>query len=247
MGLETALQSHSIWRGDGPAKVAAPSIATGFSALDPLLPGGGWPTSALTELLLAHRGIGELRLLMPALSHLTQAQRHIAFIAPPYIPYAPALVAAGVALPYVLVVRAAHGNEALWAAEQCLRAGVCGAVLTWPHTHDDRPLRRLQVAAESGRSWGIMLRPARAAAQPSPAPLRIALTPAMDGITLRILKRRGAGMPAPLTLRFDTQANPSSHNVVREKQEAFCLRGEDSQQPMAEIPGAFAQPITDST
>lgn len=42
--------------------------ATGFAALDGVLPGGGWPAGALTELLLPHPGVGEWRLLAPVLA-----------------------------------------------------------------------------------------------------------------------------------------------------------------------------------
>ena len=45
-----------------------PSMSTGWSALDRLLPGGGYPIGAVTELLSAAAGIGELSLLLHGLS-----------------------------------------------------------------------------------------------------------------------------------------------------------------------------------
>ena len=83
----------------------------------------------------------------------------------------------------------ASGWDALWAAEQCLRSGSCGAVLCWPRQADDRALRRLQVAAETGQTLAFAYRSLNEAINPSPAALRIALDarPAQ----LRVLKCRG--------------------------------------------------------
>src|SRR4249920_4082167 len=100
--LAVLLARTDIRRGDALARVASPSVPTGFPQLDAELPGGGWPTGALAELVPAHDGIGELRLLGPALARLARAGERIAWIAPPYLPYAPALVAAGIALGQVL-------------------------------------------------------------------------------------------------------------------------------------------------
>ena len=96
----------------------------------------------------------------------------------------------------------ASGRDALWAAEQCLRSGSCGAVLCWPQQADDRALRRLQVAAESGQTLAFAYRPLREAVNPSPAALRLAVDnrPAQ----LRVLKCRGglaAATPIPLAAR----------------------------------------------
>jgi cell division inhibitor SulA len=119
----------------------------------------------------------------------------VLLVAPPYRPYAPAWQRAGVRLCGLQVVDAAP-RDALWAMEQALRAGSCAAVLGWPLTADDKALRRLQVAAESGQCLGIAFRPARAAANPSPAPLRLQLDADHDGSRLRVLKCRGAQPPA---------------------------------------------------
>src|SRR5687767_16041435 len=55
------------------------------SALDAILPGGGWQAGTIVELMPTCDGIGELRLLMPTLAQITQTERHVAMIAPPYI------------------------------------------------------------------------------------------------------------------------------------------------------------------
>ena len=66
----------------------APTVATGFAALDAELPGGGWPTHSLSELLLAQAGQCEWRLLGPALPAVVQGGGRIYLIAPPKQPHA---------------------------------------------------------------------------------------------------------------------------------------------------------------
>jgi hypothetical protein len=199
--LSTLLQHPAIWRGDDLAQVSMPSVASGFEALDRELPGGGWPAGALTELLHEREGIGELRLVAPALARLSAAGRWVAWVAPPHLPYAPALAAAGIQLSRLLVIGHASSRDSLWAAEQALRAGSMGAVLFWPKDIDPRALRRLQLAAEAGGSMGLLYRPLHAAAQASPAALRVAIEPRDAALSIRILKRRGAAASRPLRLR----------------------------------------------
>ena len=150
--LATLLAHPAIWRGDDCA-VEPAAVPSGFAALDAVLPGRGWPQGALTELLLEREGIGEIRLTLPALAHLQAAGRDVVWIAPPYQPYAPALAAAGLDLARFHIVRCANANDALWAFEQALRAPECGAAFAWLPTHDERLLRRLQVAARDGRTF----------------------------------------------------------------------------------------------
>jgi len=199
MALEAVLRHPRIWRGNALAG-GVPAVPTGFAELDAVLPGGGWPCGALTELLVPARGIGELGLLMPALARLTCAGKRVVWLAPPHLPYAPALAAAGIDLPHLALVRAAGRRDALWAAEQALRAGSCYALLAWLPTPGYQHLRRLAVAAEASRAFLALFRPPQAAAESSPACLRLALEPAEGGLQVRVLKRRGAPLAAPLLL-----------------------------------------------
>lgn len=197
VALDRLIDTRQVWRGQS-ANLAPSSQSTGHAALDAALPTGGWPEAALSELLLPANGVGELELLWPALARLSQDDalhggRMIALVDPPFVPYAPAWRDAGVAPARLQWIRAQH-RDALWAAEQCLRSGACAAVLCWPQRADDRALRRLQVAAETGQCLGFALRDSRAALNPSPAALRIAIDTAPR--QLRVLKCRGGNAPA---------------------------------------------------
>jgi hypothetical protein len=79
--------------------------------------------------------------------------------------------------------------------EQGLRSGACAAVLAWPdHVPDwsaGTVLRRLQLAADAGDALAVLLRDPSAAAQPSPAALRLAVQSAGTELTVTLLKQRG--------------------------------------------------------
>lgn len=203
LAWEIAGNHPAFWRGELLAPVAG-SHATGFAALDALLPGGGWPRGALAELLLDAEGIGELRLILPALSAITASGAWIALIAPPYVPYAPALARLGVDLSRTIILDAKTLKDRWWAAEQALRGANLAAVLFWPRTIDDRNLRRLQLAAQTGGSTGFVFAPAAWARHPSPAPLRLKLCAEAGRLRLDILKRRGSLVTQPLLLDIDT-------------------------------------------
>ena len=190
--LADVLRDPRIWRRSAAAAAATiDAQPTGIAGLDARLPGGGWPRGALSEILIEQDGLGECSLVLPALAALTRARRRVALVAPPYIPYAPALAGAGIDLAQVVHIDADAGDTH-WTAEQCLRAGCCGAVLNWLPRADYRQLRRLQLAAETGGAIGFVFRPLAAASEASPAALRLRITMAADGAPrIDILKCRG--------------------------------------------------------
>jgi cell division inhibitor SulA/protein ImuA len=197
--LDTLLADARLWRARGGAETRDPALCvpTGWPKLDAQLPGRGWPLGTLIEFLLPETGIGELSLLLPALGALVNAddagRRWLAWIAPPHAPYAPALAQSGIRADRLLLVGAEKPSDRLWAIEQALRSGGCAAVLAWLDAADDRWLRRLKLAAETGRTLAVLLRPARRRASASPASLRLALEPAPGGLDLWLLKSRGRG------------------------------------------------------
>ena len=198
--LATLLSHPSIWRGDDVAPEPA-AVPTGFAELDAALPGRGWPQGALTEIVLEREGIGELRLTLPALVRVQSERRDVVWIAPPHKPYAPALAAAGLDLSRLFIVACKTPQEALWAFEQSLRAPECGAAFAWLATSDQRVLRRLQVAARDGRTWGALWRRPGQRGSAMAAPLRLALSPRDGKLAVRVLKRRGAELTQPVLLQ----------------------------------------------
>lgn len=189
VALTDLITSQRVWRGAAPTAPTS-SQPTGLAELDAGLPSGGWPEASLIEILTVADGVGELDLLVPTLARLSNAGQLLAMISPPYIPYAPAFQARSIDLRQVQIIQA-EPKLALWAAEQCLRSGAFGAVLMWPQKIDHHGLRRLQVAADSGRTLGFAFRSLKCGDNPSPAPLRLQIKASR---TLRVAKCRG-GVP----------------------------------------------------
>jgi len=189
--LDTLLRTTpSIWRGHE-RYAASSGVATGYAALDAALPARGWSVGGVTELLCDTHGIGELSLLLPALSEITTAGRWAALVNPPYLPYAPAFANAGVRLDRLLVVDSQHDKDALWAGEQLLRATHFDVVIIHVNRTTAQRQRRLQLAAEHSGSWSVVYRPASARDEHSPVAVRIALEMNEGRLALDILKARG--------------------------------------------------------
>jgi hypothetical protein len=184
-------QLARVCRSGDSGRTAWPTAPSGFAELDANLPGGGWPVGAIAELMSDGIGIGELSLLVPVLSRLARAGRYIAWIAPPYLPYAPALAQRGLPLERMLLIQTRDSQETLWATEQALRCPAVGAVLGWPAYIVDKNVRRLQLAAQAGGSFGILYRPPEAVRESSPAALRLRLHAAAEGLAVEIHKSRG--------------------------------------------------------
>jgi cell division inhibitor SulA len=193
VALSNLLDARQVWRGRA-APLTEGEQPTGWPLLDAALPTRGWPNAALTEILLSADGIGELRLVLPTLARLSQGERPVVLIAPPYAPCAMGWRQSGVNLRRLEIVDA-EAKHVLWAAEQCLRSGSCAAVLAWPQQVDDRSLRRLQVAADTGRALAFVFRDRKHLANASPASLRLELEGAPH-TAIRVRKCRGGNAPA---------------------------------------------------
>ena len=233
----------ALWRADQLGRAAGRGLGTGFAALDAELPGAGWPIGTLTELLLPHPGVGELRLLAPALTAVMQgegAARSVMLFDPPAEPCAWALAALGLDVRPWLLVRGRDGlrgrartllpaADTLWALEQALASGHVGAVLAWlPTRLRGDTLRRLQLAAQSHPGPVFLFREVEARLKPSAAPLRLQLSPgAADELRLRVLKRRGAPQAEPLRLALPPVLSATAHA------RAGAVRGRPESAPTA--------------
>lgn len=196
-GLDGLLADPRLWRGAG-RPPARSSIPSGHAALDRAL-GGGWPRGVVCELTLAQTGCGELGLLLPVLRRLAGS---FAWIAPPHLPYPPALADAGIALRQLLLIETSDRAQAQWAAEQTLRSGACAAVLLWLPSVSTRAVRRLQLVAAASGAFMALLLPSDGSPANSPAALRVQLAPAPQGIAVHVHKRPGGWPAAPLVVEY---------------------------------------------
>src|SRR5450755_4339627 len=211
----------ALWLGHQLGRSGAPAVGSGFAALDAELPGGGWPRRVLSELLVPHPGVGEIRLLAPPLVAAQRAGRLVMIFDPPADLSAWALARLGFDVEQLLVVntraRVIPGSDSLWALEQALKSGHVGAVLAWlpPRLRVER-LRRLQLAAHNHDGAAFVLRELAAAARPTASPLRLSLhAGGADRLRVRILKRRGPPLEAPLQLALPAVLSDAARRRVQ--------------------------------
>jgi protein ImuA len=206
-----ANDGKTLWRADALARSGDSAVlATGYAALDVVLPGGGWPVGALCEILQDQNGFAEWRLLLPALCSL---ENTLVLVGSPHAPFGPGLSARGLDVHQLLWVQTISLPERLWVAEQALRCAGVAALLVWlpavPTVQSDH-LRRLHLAAQSHRKLLFVMRDAGAQHASSPAVLRLLLESGMghscDAIPLHahILKRRGPPLGHPVELTAAT-------------------------------------------
>lgn len=190
--LERLLRHPAIFRaGHGETGTPGSVVPTGYSKLDETLPHGGWPLGKLTELIHGQEAIDGLALVVPALASITHDGYTAVFVNPPHIPYAPGLSQMGISLDHLIMTRDHDERDRLWAAEQSLKSGA--AVLLWEgHALSDGSLRRLQRAAETGKSLAFLFRCGSTADVQSPAALRLHLTSSRGKLSITIAKSQGS-------------------------------------------------------
>ena len=229
----------ALWLGHQLGRSGPSVVASGFAALDAELPGGGWPKRALSELLLPHPGVGEIRLLAAPLVAAQREGRLVMVFDPPAALSAEAIGRLGIDVARLLVVRGAEARNglpaaapaasasSLWAVEQALKSGHVGAVLCWvPPRLAPGKLRRLQIAAQSHDGPAFVLREVEAATRPTAAPLRLALEAGgADRLSVRLLKRRGPPLETPIDLALPTVL---SATATRRSPRAAALRAPET-------------------
>lgn len=250
--VKRLLQHPGLWRADQLPE-GAETLSSGFPELDAHLPGHGWPQSGLSEFMLETAGIGELRLLVPLLEALSRQERWLAWVNPPFIPYAPALSAAGIDIDKILLIHPKSHKDALWALERVSKSGSSSVVFAWL---DEKQLtvndtRRLQLAAKQGNTLTCLFRPEQAARMHSMAELRLKMkpVPATGEIAVEICKRRGGWPVTGLQIKVDELRRPAEIreqlSLWRHWHTRVCTQVEP--EPAAEYALPSIQPPHDGT
>ncbi|MDN5751898.1 MAG: translesion DNA synthesis-associated protein ImuA [Nitrosospira sp.] len=196
--IEAQFKSR-IWRGDAFGSSPDEVVSSGFDKLDKALPGGGWPTRSLTELLLPAEGLGEIRLLSESLRQIIRRGGNILLVSPPYIPYMHAWENLYMDSRRILIAGVYKPAERLWVLEQGIKSAAFGAVVGWLPEVSQQTTRRLQIIARAAAGLIFLFRPVSAQFEPSAAPLRILLGSARRHVlSVRILKRRGTPVASPI-------------------------------------------------
>ena len=206
--LAQLTQLAHVWRAGELGAACSATISTGYAALSRVLPGGGWPCGAMTEVLQAQPGQHEWGLVAPALGALQAASptSWVVLVGAPYCPFGPALGARQLNMQRLLAVNAKNDAPAmLWATREALQCADVGAVLAWLPDARSAHLRRLQIAALTHNKLLFVFRPLHAQQDSSPAPLRLRLigvaqAGAEYNLQIEVFKRRGPLVAAPVLI-----------------------------------------------
>jgi hypothetical protein len=175
--------------------------------------------------------------------------------------YPPAAAAWGIDLNRLIIVRPRGMRDALWATIQSLRSPAVAAVWAPLEKLDSREFRQLQLAAQTGRTLGLLLRPAYIRGQPSWADVRLWVSncgfriadcglshsirnpkSAIRNLHVRVLRQRGSRPGASILLEINDATNTiqaSSHPNLRPQPLA------SSPQPHASLPLFMAPELAD--
>lgn len=154
-----------------------PPVPTGIEALDQLL-GGGLPVGKLTS-IQADPGCGGLRLIAAMLAHQTADRANPTAAAVVDGPMAvgsihpPGLHSSGVRLDRLLIAVPKDLTKTVRAAEELLRHGSFPLVIVRGLLAGESHARRLLLAAEAGRSAGVILVEGRTRATPPSCSMRL--------------------------------------------------------------------------
>jgi hypothetical protein len=154
------------------------TVATGFPALDRLLPAGGVRRGSLVEWLAGGDAVGAISLACAVACRLADPQwaeqsrasqastivvvdRGQRFYPPAVIPWLDAMAdpaGKGVGRPHLVVARPSRDDDELWTIDQALRCPGVAAVLAWPRRVHATAMRRWQLASRASGAVGLLVR-----------------------------------------------------------------------------------------
>lgn len=151
-----------------PALLNPGYIASGCPGLERLLPGGGYEPGCLVEWFYSGAGGAAGSLAMLSAIPAVREGQALVIIDWNHTFYPPAAAALGADLKRLVVVRPTSREDGWWSLDQALRCTAVGAVWSeLPDEMDDRLARRLQLAAETGGTLGMLIRHSRTRHRPS--------------------------------------------------------------------------------
>ncbi|MDD1783193.1 translesion DNA synthesis-associated protein ImuA [Enterovibrio sp. ZSDZ35] len=205
--IDNILALHSgIWTANRLYQPQTHCRPSGHALLDEKLD-GGWPESGVVELQLPCFGIGELRLVLPAIARALEDSELTVFATPPGEINPIALCQAGLNLEKVVILDTSTSSS-LWCVEQALKSGCCRSAVLWGEALSVTQARRLQLAAAENDCLLFMITHQQSV-QGLPVSCRLAITPVEEGLSIRVVKRRGLPV-LPFTLPLPAVCNTFS-------------------------------------
>ena len=149
-------------------------VSSGFTAIDRLLPGGGYSRGVLVQ-WLTEGGLGADYLSLVLARQACQNGGALVVADPFNQFYPPAAAAIGINLDHLVVLRGKHVDAAgspgqadfFWSIDQALRCSGVAAVWGPLGKVDERWFRRFQLSAEASGCLGIFVQPLQVLRQPS--------------------------------------------------------------------------------
>ena len=208
--LKSVLKRSDIWQGyqhNTQQTAQQHAISTGYDKLDALLHYRGWPLNALTEILMTQQHIGEIALVLPSIAEKMKSGGALYLIEPPFNPYAPAWLNAGIDINQMFIIKSCQELDWLWASEQVMENRGVACCLFWPPKDhlSNKILKRLQLASKKGSSLNFIFRQSSVANQSSPASLRLILKSNLRleiNMEIEILKQQGGWSGQRTSIHF---------------------------------------------
>ncbi|MFN4267005.1 MAG: translesion DNA synthesis-associated protein ImuA [Aquabacterium sp.] len=192
----------TLWTGASLGQAHTLHISSGHPALDAQLPGEGWPTQTLIEVLPDHGNLGGVQIFLPVAKKMIRQGGSVILISPRQVPYLPSWMRDGIPPDRLIWIQAQTQADRLWATQKALQARALTLIACWlPQARPDH-MRRLQGYAKQHPGLLFAIRPYESRQEPSAAPLRIAVSRSMHslGLDVQILKRRGLPLHDPVHL-----------------------------------------------
>ncbi|WP_417739196.1 ImuA family protein [Rosistilla oblonga] len=218
------------------------AISSGIEPLDALLPQAGYPPGSLVEWIdVGHAGGAAWLSLTGAVAAHRHTGGKVVIVDTERTFYPPAAIAAGLPADAIVLLQPKSREDLIWSLDQSLRCSAVAAVWGRVGNLQDNDARRLQLAAETGATLGMLLRPATAIRQTSWAEVRwqvrgvvprsaaptSILTANSDRLlAVRLLRARGATAGQQLMLQIDQQSRIVRKELPRESKSAQHLAAE---------------------